>query len=115
MPLEVAKLLWDMQNAAQRIEEFAAGKTLGDFKSDALLRSGIERQFEIIGEAMTRLLRTDASVAAKISDSRKISGFRNVLIHGYDSIDDEISWGIVQDKLPILRREIDELLRVTGA
>ena len=107
---ETAKLLLDMKSAAERIGRFVAGKTFSDFQTDELLRSGVERQFEIIGEAMTRLIKRDPSTAARISDYRKIAGFRNALAHGYDSIDDDITWGIVTDKLPILLRETEALL-----
>jgi uncharacterized protein with HEPN domain len=108
---EIAKLLHDMQSAAQRIERFAKGKTFDDYLSDELLRSGVERQFEIIGEAMSRLIKVDEAVAQQISEYRKISGFRNALVHGYDSIDDETSWGIIERKLPLLRVELEGLLR----
>jgi uncharacterized protein with HEPN domain len=110
MPPETAKLLWDMLTSAQRIESFTTGKSLEDYRRDELLRSAVERQFEIIGEAMSRLLKVDSALAGTISDYRKIASFRNVLIHGYDSIDDVISWGIVQSKLPILRAELERLL-----
>jgi uncharacterized protein with HEPN domain len=110
MPPEVAKLLYDMKRAAERIGRFAAGKTYEDYVADELLRSGVERQFEIIGEAMARLVKVDRTTAEKITDYRKIAGFRNALIHGYDHIDDAISWGIVTLKLPVLMRELDALL-----
>jgi uncharacterized protein with HEPN domain len=110
MPPETAKLLLDMQSAAQRIGRFVRGKTFDDYAGDEMLRSAVERQFEIIGEAMTRLLKKNASVAERISDCRKISGFRNALVHGYDSIDDETSWGIIARKLPILIAEVERLL-----
>lgn len=110
MPPETSKLLWDMCDAAERILQFTQGKSYDDYLTDELLRSGIERKFEIIGEAMTRLVKKDLSVAQRITDYRKISGFRNVLIHGYDSIDDEASWGIIHNKLPILLRELRELV-----
>src|SRR5438128_268257 len=105
MPPEVSKLFWDMRDAAARIAKFTAGRTYEDYLSDDMLRSAVERQFEIIGEAMTRLIKADPDIAARISDYRKISGFRNALIHGYDSIDHEISWGIIQTKLAVLVRE----------
>jgi uncharacterized protein with HEPN domain len=111
MPPEIAKLFYDMQQAAARIERFVGAKTYDDYLKDEMLRSALERQFEIIGEAMTRLIKRDATVAAQITDYRKIASFRNALIHGYDSIDDETSWGIVTTKLPILKRELDELLK----
>jgi uncharacterized protein with HEPN domain len=78
--------------------------------TDELLRSGVERQFGIIGEAMTRLLKLDRTIAEHITDFRKIAGFRHVLIHGYDAVDDETSWSIITGKLSILRVELEELL-----
>jgi uncharacterized protein with HEPN domain len=110
MPPETAKLLLDMKRAAERVSRFAAGKSFDDYLNDELLRSGIERQFEIIVEAMTRLVKQDESVAKKITDYRKIAGFRNALIHGYDSIDDVTSWNIIEDKLPVLDRELAVLM-----
>jgi uncharacterized protein with HEPN domain len=110
MPPETSKHLLDMKRAAERIGRFTAGKTFDDYLKDELLRSGVERQFEIIGEAMTRLVKQDRAVAERISDHRKIAGFRNALIHGYDSIDDETSWGIITLKLPVLDRELTALL-----
>ena len=109
MRLETSKLLWDMREAARRIESFTAGKSLTDYQNDELLRSGVERQFEIIGEAMTRLIKCDSTTAIRVTDYRKISGFRNALIHGYDSIDHIVSWGIVQTKLPVLIKELDAI------
>lgn len=65
---ESRKYLWDAVQAADRIGRFVAGKTFGDYKSDDLLRSGVERQFEIIGEALTRLDKLDSETAAAISE-----------------------------------------------
>ena len=110
MPPESAKLLYDMERAAERIGRFVTGKTFDDYCHDELLRSAVERQFEIIGEAMARLLKLDASLAAKISEHRKIAAFRNALIHGYDSVDDTITWGVISKKLPVLREELKKLL-----
>jgi uncharacterized protein with HEPN domain len=110
MPPDIAKLLLDMQRAVERIERFAAGKTFADYQTDDFLRSAIERQFEIIGEAMTRLANAAPDAAARITDYRKITGFRNVLIHGYDTIDDTITWGVVTTKLPLLKTELDRLI-----
>ena len=110
MPPETAKLLWDMLDAAQSIEQFTAGKSFEGYARDKMMRLAIERLFEIIGEAMTRLVKRDVSVAERITDYRKISGFRNALIHGYDSIDHSISWSIIQQHLPILRKELEALL-----
>lgn len=73
------------------------------------MRSAVERQFEIIGEALSRLNKSEPTIAARISEYRRIIGFRNVLIHGYDAVTDSITWDIVQTKLPILTRELSAL------
>ncbi len=67
-------------------------------------------KFEIIGEALNRALRLDPSLGDQISDTRRIISFRNVLIHGYASISDEVVWGVVEVNLPKLRQEVDRLL-----
>ena len=110
MQPEVRKLLFDMLHAVLGVDMFVAGRTMEDFKADLMLRLAVERQFEIIGEALGRLVKTDETTAQRISEHRRIIGFRNVLIHGYDDIDDEITWRIVQDKLPVLRKELQTLL-----
>jgi uncharacterized protein with HEPN domain len=110
MQLETRGLLWDIQQAGRAIRMFVAGKSDADFLGDLLLRSAVERQFEILGEAMTRLAKRDPQTAERISEFRRIIGFRNVLIHGYDQVDDQTTWRIVQDKLPILIQECDSLL-----
>lgn len=102
MQPDVQKLLYDMLSAALGIEMFVAGRTRDDLDSDLMLRLAIERQFEIIGEAMGRLRRIDKSVADQISEHRGIISLRNVLIHGYDRVNNDITWGIIQNKLPVL-------------
>ena len=79
--------------------------------SDVLLRSAVERQLEIIGEALNRLSRTDPPVAQRITDTPRIIAFRNVLIHGYSEIDDGVVWDVINTNLPILREEVEALLR----
>jgi uncharacterized protein with HEPN domain len=95
---------------AMLLEQFTAGKNFADYQADALLRSAVERQFEIIGEAMTRLAKIDPEIAGRITDHRRIIAFRNILIHGYAEIDDRIVWGVLERNLPPLRAELDTLL-----
>ncbi|MDN5862618.1 MAG: DUF86 domain-containing protein, partial [Salinisphaera sp.] len=92
--------------AAKAVQQFVADKTLDDYRGDLMLRSAVERQFEIIGEALTQLRRLDASMVEKIQASRQAIGLRNILIHGYADVDDEIVWRTLQDDLPALQREV---------
>lgn len=110
MQLEVKKYLYDIREATDRLFRFTSNKTLADFDSDELLSSGVERQFEIIGEALTRLARLDANLAERITEYRRIIAFRNILIHGYAEIDRRLVWDIVESKLPTLRTEVESLL-----
>lgn len=75
-----------------------------------MLRSAVERQFEVIGEALSQLSKRDAEIVTHISDHRQIIAFRNILIHGYADVDDRLVWDIVETKLPTLLREIDALV-----
>ena len=110
MRLEAKKYLFDIQRAASLITEFVSGKRFEDYRTDALLRSAVERQFEVIGEALAQLARLDQTIVARITEHRRIIAFRNILIHGYADVDDRIVWDIIETKLPILRREIAELV-----
>ena len=110
MKLEVRKYLYDIQRAAGLLQEFTEGKTFADYEGDTLLKSAVERQFEVIGEAMTQLAKTDESVADRISQYQRIIAFRNVLIHGYADVDDWLVWDVLQSNLPTLAHEIEDLL-----
>lgn len=114
MELEVKKLIYDLDQATEQIVTFTHGKQLRDYKSDALLRSGVERQFEIVGEALNRLKKADPMLITRITDYQRIIGFRNVLAHGYDIISDDIVWDIVQNKLATLRQEITAIKQELG-
>ena len=109
MDLKAQKLLYDIGQAVELILSFVQGKQFEDYTSGALLRSAVERQFEIIGEALDRLHRLDPELAAQISDYQRIIAFRNVLAHGYDVVSDEVVWDIVQSRLAGLRQEVERL------
>jgi len=107
---EVRKHLFDVAEACALIERFTAGKTFEDYEGDPLLRSGVERQFEIVGEALSRMLHLAPELLPRITDARRIVAFRNRLIHGYASVANEVVWGVVEGNLAVLQREIRALL-----
>lgn len=76
-----------------------------------MLRSAIERQFEIIGEALGQMVRSDPALAGRITECRRIIAFRNMLIHAYAQIDDQIVWDVLERKRPIVQREAEDLLK----
>ena len=110
MRLEAKRYLYDIQHAVTLLEKFVAGKTLADYQHDAMLRAAVERKFEVVGEAMARLAKLDESLASLISEHQRILAFRNVLVHGYADVDDQLVWDIVETRLPTLRHEVEELL-----
>ena len=110
MRLESKKYLFDILECARFLEEFASGRTLEDYARDRGFRSAVERELQVIGEAMMQLARLAPSVAEQISEHRRIIGFRHILVHGYDSLDHELVWTLVQEKLPVLRAQVESLL-----
>jgi uncharacterized protein with HEPN domain len=110
MRLESKKLLEDIRQASERILEFTENRTSSDYASDAMLRSGVERQFEIIGGALNRLAKFEPDVANQISRYKRIVSFRNILIHGYDIVEDHVVWDVVINDLPLLYRQVQTLL-----
>ena len=111
-PPEIRKYLFDIWQACELLAQFSSGKTLNDYQGDALLRSAIERQFEIVGEALNQAVKLDPELANQVSDSGRIIAFRNRLIHAYAAVSNEVVWGIVEAYLPKLRVEIQRLLEM---
>ena len=111
MQLRTLKTLEDIRDAASFILEVTAGKARFDYVRDRLLRQAVERNFEIIGEAMRRLRDHDPEVASAISESPRIISLRNTLIHGYDLVDDQLVWDVVEHKLPNLLNEVEALMQ----
>ena len=106
----IKKHLQDILTATQEIESFFDDKpkSFEDFYSNLCLRRAIERNIEIIGEAMNRILKTNRNIA--ITNSRKIVDARNYIIHGYDSLSVDILWSMVINHLPKLKDEVTALL-----
>jgi uncharacterized protein with HEPN domain len=107
--------LWDACDSADTILKFIDGRTFEDYLGDAMLRAAVERHFEIIGESLNRLAKDSAEIAAKIPNLTRAVDFRNLLIHGYASIDNAIVWRTAQDDLPLLRENVAAALAELGA
>lgn len=114
MNRDTRKLLLDALDASQSIQRHCAGCTLQQYTADRWFRRAVEREFEIIGEALHRLSRTDSATAMRISALRRIVDFRNRIIHGYDTVDDTVVWGVVEKDLPVLKTELESLMSEGG-
>lgn len=102
--------LYDILNSINEIESYFVDtpKIFEIYQNDLRTKRAIERNIEIIGEAMSRILKENNSI--EISNSRKIVDVRNRIIHGYDSVSDDVIWGIVIKNLPVLKTEVSQLL-----
>ncbi|HOU96512.1 MAG TPA: DUF86 domain-containing protein [Bacteroidales bacterium] len=104
------KLLYDIKMAIDEIESFfeTEPETYANYSTNSILRRAVERNLEIIGEAMNRLLKENPEFT--IENAARIIGLRNQIIHGYDSISDENIWSIVTFHLPKLKFEVNSLI-----
>lgn len=109
MDNQIKKYLFDILTSIYSIESYLGSKR--DFKyylKTKMLRRAIEREFEIIGEAVNKIDKISPDI--EITSKKRIIGMRNYVIHGYDKVDDEIIWGTIIKYLPILKTEIENLL-----
>ncbi len=109
MQREILKYLLDIKESIESIYDYLGNKRdFNAYKANKLLRRGIERELEIIGEAINRILKIDSDI--QISKSRRIVDLRNWVIHGYDKVDDLIIWGIISRDIPKLKAQVDDLI-----
>jgi uncharacterized protein with HEPN domain len=108
---EVKKYLFDIDQSCDLILQFTVGITFTQYTTNPMLRSAVERQFEIIGEALVQALLIYPQLRSRISDTGRIIAFRNRLIHGYTSVSDEIVWGTIEANLDTLKKEVQLLLK----
>jgi len=110
MEQEIKKFLFDIKESIESIENFLGEKRdFSIYQSNKMLRRAVEREFEIIGEAMNRIDKIDSKI--EISSKKLIVNMRNRVIHGYDKIDNEIIWGTIVRHLPVLKDEINKLIK----
>jgi uncharacterized protein with HEPN domain len=107
---ESAKFLRDMLDAARAIHQYTAIQTVDEYLTNRAIRDAANWNFTVIGEALNQLKKIDEPTAERITDHWKIIGLRNQLIHRYGVIDHRITWDIIQNKLPILINELEQLL-----
>lgn len=108
---EVKKYLFDVDQACDLIRQFTEGITFSQYTADPMIRSAVERQFEVIGEALVQAIRIYPELGTRITNTGRIISFRNRLIHGYASVSDEIVWGSIEANLGTLKREVQLLLK----
>jgi len=110
MDNEIKKHLYDIRESISSIESYLGGnQDFNVYKGNKMLRRAVEREFEIIGEAINRIDKLSPEIV--ISSKRQIIGMRNRVIHGYDRIDDEIIWGTIVRHMPVLKNEIEKLMK----
>lgn len=114
MPPRTPQLLEDIRDAAAFIVEMTRGVTLERYAADRMLRQAVERNFEIIGEAVKRLSAADPVTAARIGHREQIIAFRNILIHGYDLLDHGLVLNTAENQVPKLLAEVEALLAEGG-
>ena len=109
------KRLRDAVAAAEMIATGVEGRTYDDYLADPWFRAGVERQLEIIGEALNQALRNDPDLSTTIPDAYVAIGLRNRIIHGYDDIQDAVVWDAAVNGVPLLRAQIEDALREEGS
>ena len=110
MKAEARERLGHALGACEAIAQFTSGRTRDGYFADAMLRSAVERQFEVIGEALNRAAQVDVAVEQLVPELRRIVGMRNRVIHGYDSVDDELLGSVVEGNIPALKATLTALL-----
>jgi uncharacterized protein with HEPN domain len=109
-----AKLVEDIRDAAAFILEASKDMSSEQFSHNRLVRQAVERNFQIIGEAARRLTKADEVTAAGLGPVARVIAFRNIIVHGYDSMDYEVVWSVIKHDLPSLSQKATELLRSAG-
>lgn len=110
MDIKLRECLNDILVNANEVLEFTDGMSFENYITDRKTQSAVERKFEIIGEALNRISQIDGELLEKIRDYRSIISFRNILAHGYDSIDERVVWGIMETDLDHLIGDVEKLI-----
>ena len=110
MQREAPAYLRDVVEACDAIDSVLSGVEFDEYQATRMLRSSVEREFTIIGEAVAVLSRTEPQLFARITNGRRIVDFRNQLAHDYAAVNHAVVWAIATDEVPVLRAECEALL-----
>ena len=110
MTNETHQRLLDILVSCRAIGQYTAGLDFAAYERNDMVRDAVERRLGIIGEVLSRAAVLEPRLVDRVPELRQIVGLRNRVIHGYDAVDDEIVWDIVQHKLPRLQVRVAELL-----
>ena len=102
--------LWDIQQAAEAILEYVSGKSFEAYEQQRMLRSAVEREFVVIGEATNRLAHHDTQLAVRITNHQKIISLRNIIAHEYDDVRNDLIWAVIENDLRNLHSEVTNLI-----
>ena len=113
MDERILKWLFDVKMSIDEINGFFENnqKNFFDYRENIMLKRAVERNLEIIGEAINRIITRDELFTAKITNAKAIVGLRNQVIHAYDNVSDENIWSILTNHLPKLKIEIENLIK----
>jgi uncharacterized protein with HEPN domain len=106
MQPKLLKYILDIESIIQEIEKVKqlTKNNFNTFRSEILYQRAIERDLEIIGEAIRKMIEIDPNI--QISSAKNIIGLRNIISHAYDSVEPELLWGIIQNNIPVLYKEV---------
>jgi uncharacterized protein with HEPN domain len=109
MQPKILKYILDIQSVIEEIEVIKSktSNNFNSFQSDIILQRAVERDLEIIGEAIRKIIEIDPEI--NITSAKNIIGLRNMIVHAYDSIEPEMIWGIIQTNIPVLVEEINKI------
>jgi uncharacterized protein with HEPN domain len=106
MPRSLQTYLWELEQSIEDVKQFTRGKTLVEYEQNSMLRAAVERKFTVIGETLVQMMRHFPATENRIEHSRKIIDFRNLLMHEYGEVDDQIVWDIVETRLESLKLDV---------
>lgn len=108
MDNRIKQYLFDIEQSISDVKSYiSAVKSLEEYEEDKLIRRAVERELEIIGEALNRILKIDPNI--RIPNARKIISLRNKIIHGYDEVDNVIIYTVATKHVDILKKDIEKL------